>query len=32
MRLETARLYIRNFSPDDADDLQEILGDSETMR
>lgn len=30
--LETPRLYLREFAPDDANDLQEILGDAETMR
>ncbi|MCD8056265.1 MAG: GNAT family N-acetyltransferase [Clostridiales bacterium] len=30
--IETTRLIIRNFTPDDADDLYEILGDSETMK
>ncbi len=32
MKIETARLIIRNFLPDDADDLYEILGDNETMK
>ncbi len=31
-QIETARLIIRNFIPDDADDLYEILGDTETMK
>ena len=30
--LETPRLYLREFTPDDASDLHEILGDAETMR
>jgi len=30
--LETARLRLRRYGPDDADDLFEILGDPETMR
>lgn len=29
---ETPRLYLREFTPDDANDLHEILGDAETMR
>lgn len=32
MWIETERMYIRDFLPEDADDLQEILGDGETMR
>lgn len=32
MYLETARLCIRDFVPEDADALHEILGDAETMR
>ncbi len=32
IRIETERLIIRNFMPDDADDLYEILGDAETMK
>ena len=32
MKIETARLLIREFSMDDAEDLQEILGDEETMK
>lgn len=32
MCIETARLLIREFSMDDAEDLQEILGDGETMK
>lgn len=31
MYLETERILIRDFKPEDAADLQEILGDSETM-
>lgn len=31
MYLETARLLVRDFTPDDAADLHEILGDAETM-
>lgn len=31
MRIETPRMVIRNFTPEDAADLFEILGDSETM-
>ncbi len=31
MCIDTPRLIIRDFSPDDAADLQEILGDAETM-
>lgn len=31
MRLGTPRLIIRNFIPEDAADLHEILGDAETM-
>ncbi len=30
--IETARLWIRDFTPEDAKDLHEILGDEETMR
>ncbi len=30
--METIRLILRNFTPDDADDLHEILGDAETMK
>ena len=30
--METNRLLLRFFSPEDHTDLQEILGDSETMR
>ena len=30
--LKTPRLYLREFAPDDANDLYEILGDAETMR
>lgn len=32
MYLETSRMLIRNFIPEDAADLYEILGDAETMR
>lgn len=32
MCIETSRLLIREFSMDDAEDLQEILGDEETMK
>lgn len=32
MRIETPRMYIRDFNPKDAYDLHEILGDSETMK
>ena len=32
MHLETPRLLIRNFFHEDGGDLQEILGDSETMQ
>ena len=31
IQLETPRLLIRNFIPEDAADLQEIFGDAETM-
>ena len=31
MDLETKRLIIRDFKPEDASDLQEILGDAQTM-
>ena len=31
MHLDTPRLTIRNFIPEDAADLQEILGDAQTM-
>ncbi len=30
--IETARLWIRDFTPEDAKDLHEILGNEETMR
>ena len=30
-RIETPRMMIRNFIPEDAADLQEIFGDAETM-
>ncbi len=32
MKLETARLIIREYTPDDFDALYEILSDSETMK
>lgn len=32
MWMETPRMYIRDFNPKDANDLHEILGDSETMK
>ena len=32
MRIETDRLIIREFTMADANDLQEILGDEETMK
>lgn len=32
MWIETSRMYIRDFNPNDANDLHEILGDSETMK
>lgn len=32
MYLETPRTTVRPFAPGDLDDLQEILGDAETMR
>ena len=32
MLIETQRLLVRDFTPDDADDLHEILGDEETMK
>ena len=32
MQIETARLVIREFSVEDAEELQEILGDRETMQ
>lgn len=32
MYIETPRMIIRNFIPEDAADLQEILGDAETMQ
>ena len=31
MHLDTPRLTIRSFVPEDAADLQEILGDAQTM-
>lgn len=31
MKLETPRMLIRDFAPEDAEGLQEILGDAETM-
>lgn len=30
--IQTARLTIRNFIPEDAADLYEILGDAQTMQ
>ena len=32
LRIETERLIIRDFRPEDANDLHEILGDAETMK
>lgn len=32
MQIETERMIVRNFISDDAKDLQEILGDTETMK
>lgn len=32
MWLETSRMYVRDFNPNDANDLHEILADSETMK
>ncbi len=32
MNIETERLYLRDFCKEDAGDLQEILGDAETMK
>ncbi len=32
MHIETPRMVIREFAVDDGDDLQEILGDDETMK
>lgn len=32
MLIETERMIIRDFNPDDANDLHEILGDTETMK
>lgn len=32
MHIETERMVIRDFDPDDVYDLQEILGDAETMK
>lgn len=32
MYIETERMLIREFTPEDAEDLQEILGDDETMK
>lgn len=32
MNLETPRMIIRNFTPEDAADLHDILGDAETMK
>ena len=31
MRIETERMLVREFQPDDVNDLHEILGDAETM-
>lgn len=31
MYIETPRMFIRKFIPEDADDLYDILGDAETM-
>ena len=31
MYIETPRMIIRNFTPEDATDLHEIFGDDETM-
>ena len=31
MHIETPRMWIRSFVPEDANDLYEILGDAETM-
>ena len=32
MRIETERILLRDFTPEDVRDLHEILGDAETMR
>ncbi len=32
MKIETSRMVVRNFESNDASDLQEILGDAETMQ
>ena len=32
MYIETPRMIVRDFIPEDAADLQEILGDDETMK
>jgi RimJ/RimL family protein N-acetyltransferase len=31
-QIETARLYLRQFTPDDLDDLYRIYSDAETMK
>ena len=32
MLIETERMFIRDFAPEDVNDLQEIFGDAETMK
>lgn len=32
MLIETERMTVRDFKPDDVNDLHEILGDAETMK
>ena len=32
MQIETLRMYVRDFTPNDIHDLHEIFGDSETMK
>ena len=32
MRIETNRMVVRDFTPEDAADLHEIFGDAETMK
>ena len=32
MLIETERMTVRDFKPDDVNDLHEILGDDETMK
>ncbi len=32
MQIETSRMYVRDFTPNDINDLHEIFGDSETMK